>query len=123
MGGNEGSADEICDHPGCTLPVGHDRAGEGREVKRFFVTFGPGHRRFDPITVSHEGWVEVRAIDELEARQLIISELGRKWSFIYTEEEFQKDKNFYAQGCLAVLTKDGFEGINAEGHRQAARPA
>jgi hypothetical protein len=88
--------------------------------RRWFITFGPGHRRTDPITVTHNGWVEVLAPTELEARQLVISELGRKWSSIYDEEDFEQDRRYYAQGCLAVLTKNGFEGLNA---RRATRTA
>lgn len=79
---------------------------------KFFVTFAPGHRRSDPVELTCEGWLEVIAPTREEARALTLAELGRKWSFIYGEEEFAGIRKVFAGGRLATLTGDGFLGIN-----------
>lgn len=65
--------------------------------KIFYVTFG----QQSPF---RNGWVEVSATNEIEARKEVISSIGMKWSSVYDEASF--DPRFYPGGKLG-LTLEG----------------
>lgn len=117
MGGNRGLANTERRASGRGEQMGDDRASEDR---RWYVTFGPGHRRAEPIEITYQGWVEVLAPAEMEARRMVMAELGRRWSFIYAEKDFEP--KWYPLGRLATLTRRGFEGITYA-HVPPSRPA
>lgn len=57
----------------------------------FFVTFGDQYRyaTHPRFPGAHpDGYLQVRAVDELSARIALISRIGRDWSCMYTRSEY-----------------------------------
>ncbi len=60
-------------------------------MKEFFVTFGMQYVYEDhpKLQGAHpDKWVRITAIDELDARQIAIRELGTQWAFMYSSSVF-----------------------------------
>jgi hypothetical protein len=47
----------------------------------FCITFGQDH----PL---RDGWIEINAVDSMDARNKAFETFGRHWSFIYSNLEF-----------------------------------
>jgi hypothetical protein len=75
---------------------------------KFFVTFGSQYRYEEHpyFTDAHpDGWVEIEAEDETQAREMAWSLFGDHWSFIYGDYEFANSiyKGYYPKGPLATV--------------------
>ncbi len=73
-------------------------------MPKYFVTFGPQYAN-EPhphwAGANPEGFIEVTADSEIEARIDIASVIADKWNFIFHEKEFKPD--FYPAGRLATI--------------------
>jgi len=56
---------------------------------------------FACIHPLHDGWIEIKAMTEHDAREYCHSIQGPKWAFLYTQEEFRP--NMFPKGCLAQV--------------------
>lgn len=63
-------------------------------MKTYYLTFGQE-------SPAKNGWIEVEASCYDEAKKKVESAYGRAWSFIYSEEKFNKD--FFPVGKLGEL--------------------
>ena len=69
---------------------------------RFFVTFKEKYRRYEHPHGGHpDGWFEVEAESQGEAREKVFAAIGNTWAFIYTEPAFTKEH--YPLGKLREL--------------------
>lgn len=66
------------------------------ELNTYYLTFG---RKYP----WRNGWVEVLASDYETALEYVVDIFGQAWSFLYTEEEF--NKTFYPAGKLGETIK------------------
>ena len=70
----------------------------------FCVTFGQQYPR-EPHPMfggaHRDGWVEIHADDEDDARRRAVGVLGTAWSGLYTEDDF--DPGLYPLGCLLTI--------------------
>lgn len=74
------------------------------ESNTYFVTFGQKYRHEPhPLKIHPDGWVEVSAKSEFEAREAIVKACGTQWAFIYSEKEFESIKPLHKLGCLLKL--------------------
>lgn len=60
----------------------------------FYITFSSTH----PFG---NGWLEVHAKDEMDARAKIFSHFGKHWAFLYTQESFRK--SFFPKGKIGEI--------------------
>jgi hypothetical protein len=75
----------------------------------FYVTFGQKYRREEhPLwPLAHpDGWLEVEAPSEKDARLLLHKALGKYWGFIYTNLE-SLTPSYYPRHCIGTLSKHG----------------
>lgn len=84
------------------LTDGDKTPGKHRELETFYVTFGYAHS--DPPGLLMKKYLVVKAADELDAREKVITEIGRKWAFIYDETEFAGQVEKYNLELWKVLT-------------------
>lgn len=72
-------------------------------MRTFFLTF-PTRFSYDPHPhwkrAHPDGWVEVQAVNELDARDKVFKAIKDVWAFLYNEESF--DKSFFPKGKLAT---------------------
>lgn len=69
---------------------------------KFMVTFGQKYRREEHPCGGHpDGWFELEAESQGEAREKANAAMGRTWAFIYAETIF--DAEFYPKGKLGDL--------------------
>lgn len=61
---------------------------------KFYLTFGQS----SPLK---NGWVEVIAKNNEQARKKVFQEYSNKWSNLYTKKRFKK--RYFPQGCLGQL--------------------
>ncbi|MCW5954400.1 MAG: hypothetical protein KIT69_19285 [Propionibacteriaceae bacterium] len=70
----------------------------------FCVTFGQRYRR-EPHRASKlihpDGWLEIDARSEDEARGLAVAVLGQEWSGLYPLADVGAD--YYPDGCIGVI--------------------
>lgn len=73
-------------------------------MAEYAVTFGQQYRN-DPhprVKYAHpDGWLTIKASDEVEAREKAFAHLGINWAFLYPMEEFKKD--YFPLGELHVI--------------------
>jgi thioredoxin reductase len=55
-------------------------------MKIYYVTFGTAHDHDG--TYMADKYVVVHAMDEWAARAMVVEKYGRRWAFIYEEDEF-----------------------------------
>ena len=58
----------------------------------FYITFGQDH-------LFRDGWIEIKAKSEQQARMKTFDTFGDKWSSIYTKKNFKP--GFFPMGCIA----------------------
>jgi hypothetical protein len=83
--------------PGVEPPTPH--------LKSFFVTFGVGYAYTEHpywMGAHSEGYLEVVAPDEEQARALVRTYIGLKWSHMY-----DRRPEWAKRGCLAIVSTDG----------------
>lgn len=69
----------------------------------YYITFGQDCTGFrHPMGGHKDGWMEIVAEDAEQARLVAIHNLGFNWSFLYSEEDF--DKSFFPMGCIKKLS-------------------
>lgn len=67
----------------------------------FYVTFGQKYREeIHPQGAHPDGWTEVHADSELDARRKVVEHYGTKWAFLYDESDFQRQRQHYPLGCI-----------------------
>ena len=65
-------------------------------MKVFYLTFG----QRSPF---RNGWVEIIARSESEARDCAFEALGDKWAFMYSEEKFtDRERSFFPTGKIGM---------------------
>ena len=72
-------------------------------MKTYFVTVGQryAHEKH-PLGAHPDGWIEVTATGEWEARTAIHRACGTKWASMNTEAGFTP--SLYTRGCLVNIT-------------------
>lgn len=96
-------------------------------MPKFFVTFGQKYFH-DPHPLGDvanpNGWVEVEAQNELDARKQVIGLIEDKWSMLYTEEEFTSEKyafeemrtmDYFPRGCTGTIRDGQLTSTNEQG--------
>jgi len=72
-------------------------------LKNFYVTFGQKYRyKRHPQGGHPDGWFCIKAESWEKAREETFKSFGDRWSFLYSEEEFNRGP--YVLGCLGVTT-------------------
>ena len=73
-------------------------------MSTWYVTFAANHDEANAdLGVHHDGWCEVEAASEDEARAVAWRMFGSCWSFIYAADEF--DRSYFPRGCLLRLPR------------------
>jgi hypothetical protein len=73
-------------------------------MMKFFVTFGQKYRREPHPYGGHpDGWFELEAESQGEAREKLCAVIGTTWAFIYTEPVFEDSKGLYPRGLLKEI--------------------
>lgn len=73
-------------------------------MNTYYITFGQKYRHEPhPLGGHPDGWIEVHAEYEVEARQMIHKLCGSKWAFIYNK---QPDIAIYPRGCLMTIYQE-----------------
>lgn len=70
----------------------------------YYLTFGPKYATEEHPHFPHahpDGWVEITANSELDARNEVYNCLGYKWAFIYNDKNF--NPVMYSAGRIATL--------------------
>ena len=83
-------------------------------MARYYLTFGQKYRREPhPLGASSNpnGYVEVYAPDELDARQQVVELIGSAWSMLYSEEEFTSDEYAFEEMRTVDYFPDGCSGV------------
>jgi hypothetical protein len=66
-------------------------------MNRYYMTFQVRH----PL---HDGWLEILAADENEARRKIFEFQGDKWAFLYDKATWPEYAEVsFPRGCIAVV--------------------
>ena len=69
---------------------------------KFFLTFGQQYRQErHPFGGHPDGWFEVEAESEDQAREKIFEAMGPRWSFLYNEDDFTAD--YFPRGKIGEL--------------------
>lgn len=77
-------------------------------MNRFTITFGVRYHQelhpVSPLLINPNGYVTVLADTEEEAREIVCSNFGMAWAFLY-EENRGVNAEYYPLGNLATLTR------------------
>lgn len=85
-------------------------------MNTYYLTFGTQYNREEhpaeelaKIENLADGWIEIEARSYLQARMLVVEEWGPNWAFLYSAQEWDRNKvsNSFPRGCHGVLTSDG----------------
>jgi hypothetical protein len=74
-------------------------------MSKFYGTFGSRHLEGK----GHRHYVEIRAPTAEIAREAMFAVFGRRWSFIYTAEEFADQPDQFKITCYGVVKSLGDE--------------
>lgn len=70
-------------------------------MSTYYVTFGQKYRHEPHPQGGHpDGWVEIHARTEDQARELAFKYMGNNWGFMYSNP---LDTNMYPLGCLKII--------------------
>lgn len=73
-------------------------------LKKYYFTFGTNHTHPETGDSMGDYWVEVHAENDNEARTIVISKFGLKWSIQYDPETFEQ--RWFPKGCYEILKKE-----------------
>lgn len=76
-------------------------------MNTYYFTFGMEYAQDSHpsgLYVHPNGWVEVKANSEFDARVIMVKTYSNKWAFCYKEDEF--DKSFFPLGCINKLGEE-----------------